>query len=348
MAMTAKALIAPTIAAANDDLQEETIEVRGMKFTRTQIEDGAIIDEHCDRIADAIAEDIYFERYQPENRVRDLNETADVVEALFDRLSDDPRGDALRKLGESGNCTHWLYHEEIVPAVEKVREEIHRKAEDLGWELNLGGEDNEFDWEIADLIRDKLEEDDKSKPTDMLSSCDRAEIAFVLMPRAKNIYPDDYCVASHKSWADWEHLGMDQGWLETLPRLGYTLGEYRRHSGNKHKREYPLSRYPRRRPVATLDEIRELVENACSNYFHFAIYAQVPLSQLLNIDLERPVVLSEYSLCTYSDSGTFHSVEYKQPIVLNPEDGIWKPFGKSGPSKWCGMVNSYYHANIRN
>ena len=348
MVLTAKMPTSEPLAHANDDT-EETIEVQGLTFTRRQIEDGSLYDEHCDRIADSIAENIWFERYQPENRVRDLAETAEVAEALFDRHSREPRNDALRKLGQYGNCTHWLCEEEIRPAVTSFREEIESKSDDLDWNTDFEMDEDEFDWALADLVQDKVLERDKSKSTDMLSSCDRVEVAFVFMPRAKNLYPDDYHVSSHKAWSDWEHLGIDQGLLEALPRLGYTLGEYRRHSGNRHKRHEALSHYPRRRPMATLDELQELVENACSSHFNFAIYAQVPLEQLLNTDLDRPVVLDQHSLSVFSGiSGTFHSLDQRGPVVLNPEDGIWRSFGKSGPSNWCGMSGRYHHADIRN
>lgn len=334
---------------ANDDRTPERIEANGLTFTQEQVEDGSLSDEQADRIVDHIAKDIYFERYQPENRVRDLAETAEVAEALFDRYSAEPRADALRKLGKYGNCTRWLYDEEIIPAVRSLREEIETQAEEMEWTPDFGTDEDEFDHEIAALVEDKVLEGDDSKPTDMLSSCDRVEVAFVFMPRAKNLYPDDYHVSSHKAWSDWEHLGINQGLLEALPRLGYTLGEYRRHSKNRHERDEPVSRHPRRRPLATLDELQELVENACSSYFNFAIYAQVPLARLLETDLDRPVVLDRHSLCVFSDnSGTFHSLDRKDPIVLNPEDGIWKAFGKSGPSDWCGLSSRYYHADIRN
>ena len=333
--------------AANDD-QDESIIVEKERFTRMQIEDGSLLDEHADRIADAIARDIYFERYQPENRVRDLNETAEVAEALFNRHSDTPRIDAFAKLGQYGNCTVWLNDEEIMPAVRGFMEEIVSNSEEKGWTPDFGEDEDQFAYEIANLVEEKVLGRDDSKPTDMLSSCDRVEVAFVLMPRARNVYPDDYYVSSHKSWADWEHLGINQGLLEVLPRLGYTLGQYRAHSKNRHERGEPVSRYPRRRPIATLDELMELVENACSSHFNFAIYAQVPLSQLLGIDFDRPVVLDRFSLCTYSTEGTFHSIEKREPLVLQPEDGIWKAFPKGGPSDWCGMSNRYYHADIRN
>jgi hypothetical protein len=348
--MTAAAVAtAIGVQPANDDTAPERIEANGLYFTREQVEDGSLSDGQADRIVDHIAKDIYFERYQPENRVRDLSETAEVAEALFDRYSAEPRADALRKLGQYGNCINWLYDEEIIPAVRSLREEIQSGAEEMEWMLDLGLDEDDFDHEIAACVEDRLNEKDHSTPTDMLSSCDRVEVAFVLMPRARNIYPDDYSVNSHKAWSDWEHLGIDQGLLEALPRLGYTLGEYRRHSKNRHERGEPLSRHPRRRPLATLDELQELVENACSSHFNFAIYAQVPLARLLETDLDRPVVLDRYSLCVFSDnSGTFHSIERGEPIVLNPEDGIWKAFGKSGPSNWCGLSNRYFQADIRN
>jgi len=335
--------------SANDDAPIERIEANGLTFTRQEIEDGSLQDEQIDRIVDHIAEGIYFERYQPENRVRDLVETSEIAEALFDRHSADPRGDAIRKLGEYGNCIRWLYDEEIIPAVRSLREEIQSAAEEMEWTPDFGPDEDDFDHEIAACVEDRLNEKDDSEPTDMLSSCDRVEVAFVFMPRARNTYPDDFYVSSHKAWSDWEHLGINQGLLEVLPRLGYTLGQYRKHSSNKHERDDPVSRHPRRRPLATLDEIRELVENACSSHFNFAIYAQVPLARLLETDLDRPVVLDRYSLCVFSsDSGTFHSIDRKEPIVLGPEDGIWKAFGKSGPSNWCGLSNRYFQADIRN
>ena len=330
---------------AND--LEEIMEAGGLKFTRQQIEDGGIIDEQGERIAAKIAESIYFTRYYQQNRVWDLSEGADIVEILFDRHDEYAHMKAMAKLAQYGEDTDWLFDEEIRPELKKLYNEIEEQCEELGWSPDLG-EEWEFECEIGDLVLDIVHEKDDSKPLDLLGTNDRVEVAFILMPNASNVYSDDYTVYSHKAWADWEHLSLSQGLLESLPRLGYSLTEYRNHSGNKHERDERVSAYRKRRPIATLDQIKELVENACSAYFHFAIYAQVPLKQLLNLDLKRPVVLSEYSLCTYSDSGTFFDLRVNQPIVLNPEDGIWKSFGSKGPSDWCGLSNRYYQANIRN
>jgi len=331
--------------AATSVPEEPTIEVKGIEFTKAQVESEDFLDDHGDSIAEKLAEDIYFSQFEAQNRVRALSENAPAAQAMFEAFRDNrnPIHAGIEALaGTVGSDDWYLYSEECLPAARKFLQELAEIADDEAWQHSAHIDDIET--ELADLIRQRVEEEDDSTPLDVLGSCDRVEIAFMF--QSPDCHWEDFMVASHKSWSEWNELSISQGLLHALPRLGYTLEEYRAHSGNEHEvyDEYPEA--AKQQPIATLDELEEIVDNACSGYFNFAIYAIVPLSQLLQIDLARPIRLSSYSVCSINaGSGTFHSVEKKRPIILKPQDGRFIAFEK-GPADWCGMVESYFHAEL--
>ena len=90
---------------------------------------------------------------------------------------------------------------------------------------------------------------------------------------------------------------------------------------------------------ASLNEVRRFARHH-RKYAHAVSFGGLPLLASASYD---------HSLSVFSGiSGTFHSLDQRGPVVLNPEDGIWRSFGKSGPSNWCGMSGRYHHADIRN
>lgn len=323
----------------------ETIQVKGLEFTKAQVEHEDFSDNEGECIAHQLKSEIYYHRYERENRVRDMSENARIAEAMFDahQRGDDTQAAAFAAFSAGYSDWGYLQHELCKPEVHGLLSDLIEQAEELGWEPAF--EIDEVEDEISDILREAVEDADKSTPLDALGSYDRVQIAFLFHdPKG---YASDYMVQSHRSWADWQELSISQGLLHALPRLGYTLGDYRKHSGNKHERndDYPM--IPKRQPLASLDQLQVLVDNACSSYFHFAIYAQVPLASLIRMDLRRPIRLDRYALSTINcNSGTFMDVTIDKPVILRPEDGVLRTFTDEGPHGWCGLSGNHYHAEI--
>lgn len=345
LAITSPPVASNTAIVANLPEPVETIEVSGLTFTKEQVEDPDFLENHGDRIAEKLAGNVYYSSYEPQNRVRDLSENAPVAEAMFEALRDggNPRDAAIRSL--AGNISGYDFYLEDICRDEarSFLRDLAEESDELEWDHSAHFDDIESD--LTSQISAIVQEDDDSTPLDLLGSCDHVEIAFVFM--ALDCYADDFMAASHKSWPEWKELSISQGLLHALPRMGYSLEDYRKHSGNEHEEYDEYEAIPKRPPLATLDEIEEIVDNACTGYFNFAVYAQVPLVQLIELDLSRPIRLSRYSLCTLnSGSGTFMSVEKDKPVILRPEDGRFIAFNSKGPSDWCGLYNVPFQADI--
>jgi len=331
----------------------DVITVEGIEITRAQAESEFLIDDKGDEIAEKIASNLYFTRYYRGNYSRSTEDNCEIVEKLFSNVMpaeiNQNRQEAINVLAQGGSCTEWFYHEEAYPAASNFIREFYDHCEEQEWTPGINDEDEAIE-ELASLIQEAADDKDDSQPLDLLCSSDRAEIGFIFMPNRKGLYQSEWCIENHRNYSDWENVSITPAFLEILARLGLTLTGYRKHSGNKNEQYEPGYRPAKRRtvPLVTYDELREMVENSCSNYFHIGIYAQVPVEGLLNLNFEKPIVLDKYSICSFSESGTFHEITKKAPLVIRPEDGVWYAFGKSGPSEWCGLVNSYFHSNIKN
>lgn len=342
-AVSARVAHAPAIDIGED---ADVIEIEGMTFTQDQVEAPTFLIDRASDIAAALAKDLYWTRYEPENRVRSFEETAAPAQAKIDAYmaGSDHRRAGLLALSKMGGGSDWYLHDEIVgPAVTNFLGEMQGEAESCGWRFEYDDDDEE---ELKTELRAILQDEDDSEPTDLLGSCDMVQLAFVLMP--KDGYFDDNLTWSHKSWSEWSELSLTEAFQKTLPRLGYTVEQYREHSKNDHELHDEPFGEPEtpRLPVATLDELQTLVDNACSQYFHFAIYANVRLDHFLELDLGRPIRLDSYAIATIGiANGTFMDERKKVPIVLRPDDGRWVAFEK-GPHEWCGLVGSYYNAEI--
>lgn len=334
-----------TASEIDDRCDQETIRVKDLEFTQAQVEDEGFGENEGERITDRLQKEIYYHRFTRENRVRSFGENALVAEAMFEahQRGDDHRSAAFRAFSQEYSDWDYLEYELCKPEVSSLLSDLTEQAEDLGWEPAF--DFDEAEESLTSMLREAVEDADQSTPIDALGSYDLVEIAFLFQDPTG--YGSDYMVESHRSWADWQDLSISQGLLHALPRLGYTLSDYRKHSGNKNNRsdDYPI--IARRQPLASLDQLKELVENACSSYFHFAIYAQVPLVSLVRLDLKRPIRLDRYALSTINcNSGTFMDITIDKPVILRPEDGVLRTFTGEGPRDWCGLSGNHYKAEI--
>src|SRR3546814_5225675 len=69
-------------------------------------------------------------------------------------------------------------------------------------------------------------------------------------------------------------------------------------------------------------ELEEIIDNSCAQYFLFALYAIIPVQELIDIDLKKPMTFSSAAVASYNPfSGTFHEVRVNRPITVTPKDG---------------------------
>jgi len=346
-------VMAPTSAPemiVAENANEESIKIEGMTFSRKEVESPRIIDDRLDEIAETLAKDLYYSRYYAENRVMDLNEINGIFEKMAEADSlEEMNSIGNRQIGQYGASIDSLEEYDVDPAIESFLRSLKDKAEEQDWTIGFEKETDEGDESIRDLREAMVEiclENDDSVPADMLGHCDRVEICFVFGPQTG--YFSDYEIDADR-YNDYDSLELTQGLLETLPRLGYTLTDYRKHSGNKNKRRDAISKTKKRSvPLITLDDFKEIVENTGSSNFHIGIYAQVALKDLLTIDFTKPIVLDKHSVCSINkNNGCFFDHHIKEPVIIKPQDGKWMGFdGNKGPSNWCGLSNSYYHAEV--
>lgn len=242
--------------------------------------------------------------------------------------------------GQSAEDTYHEEHESsVTSALETLSEALDEMRDD---DEDVPDMDLEA-WSeaVRDIMIDHMYENDDSSVMDMFGSWDYCEITFRLGGE------DD--VESQKKWADFDHLAINWSLQKALASLGYTIGDYRRMTGNRTKSN-GLGRVARRpQPLVTEDELRELVSEACSTHFNFVIYAMVPVQDLVTLDLTKPISLSNYSVASYdSMNGTFYDKSGRQAITIQPGEGhLEAPRGYS-PDGICGFVHSYYHSKIAN
>jgi hypothetical protein len=134
--------------------------------------------------------------------------------------------------------------------------------------------------------RNAAERDDSSV-ADLFASYDRCELLFRFSAER---WLDDALVFSHRPWPETSELAITANLQFALNNLGYTIGEFRKASGNRHPADRALPRHARRRraPIISHEQLAEIIDNACSTSFLFCLYAIVPIPDLIALDLSRP------------------------------------------------------------
>ncbi len=142
--------------------------------------------------------------------------------------------------------------------------------------LDAGGRDDGH--EILDAIRsgweDMAAERDDSCVGDLFASYDRCELLFRFSPHR---WLDDSLLHSHRPWPEFAELAVTENLQFVLGNLGYTIGQYRKASGNSHKAYTALPSLARRRPapIVSWEQVEELVDNACSTSFLVCLYPKI-------------------------------------------------------------------------
>jgi hypothetical protein len=110
--------------------------------------------------------------------------------------------------------------------------------------------------------RNAAERDDSSV-ADLFASYDRCELLFRFSAER---WLDDALVFSHRPWPETSELAITANLQFALNNLGYTIGEFRKASGNRHPADRALPRHARRRraPIISHEQLAEIIDNACS------------------------------------------------------------------------------------
>lgn len=211
--------------------------------------------------------------------------------------------------------------------------------------------DVEEEWEdsVYPAWRETASNNDDSKVTDLFASYDYCELLFRF---SEGEYVEDTMITSHRPWSEFSELAVTPDLQFALTNLGYTVSQYRAASKNRHEAWRPLApRRARRAPIVTLDQVEELVDNACSQYFHFYLFAIVPLTDVIALDLTKPITFEKAWVATANCySGTFHEVPANGPVTVNPTDGTLISGGHMAysPDSVCGLHTPHFHARARN
>ena len=213
------------------------------------------------------------------------------------------------------------------------------------------GRSSADDWleEVQSLWEDSAADRDDSSPLNLIASYDTCEILYALTPTASL---EDCLIQSHKPWSEPSELAITPELQYALNQIGYTIGDFRANSGNRHEAFSRLTPGRRRRqPLVTYTDLASLIENSCSSMFNFFLFAIVPLDQLIPLDLSKPFTIDPCWLSTMNPmSGTFFDVPLAAPITLEPGDG----FLLSGsdvaysPDNICGLHRPHYASRIAN
>ena len=203
--------------------------------------------------------------------------------------------------------------------------------------------------EIRPLWEDRAADADTSRVTDLFSSWDTCEILFQLTPTR---CAEDNLIQSHRSWSEPSELAITSELQYALNQIGYTVSEFRKLARNKHEAYSPLAATRRRRdPIVDWPKLSSTIENACSSMFGFYLFAIAPLTDLIKLDLTKPITFSPCWLATMNPfSGTFHDEPCATPVTVSPTDGVLISGAdvSYSPDEVCGLHRPHYHGRITN
>ena len=102
--------------------------------------------------------------------------------------------------------------------------------------------------------------------------------------------------------------------------------------------------------LVTPQQLQDLILEAPSSYFHFCLYAQVPIEDLLNLDVNAPLTIRNAHIANYDlFNGCFYEAACLGDVTVSPEDGQLHAIGGwYSPSKICDFDNTFYYGNIAN
>ncbi|QAY80326.1 hypothetical protein [Sphingosinicella sp. BN140058] len=337
---------------------KELLEVENIRISIAEIEspDLFLQTDRGEGFVKDLCNDLYYSRYSRYSNdgpmsLKQGNELAAMIlEAKAAPLTEDGPSDpveaAIARFFRFGEETDDFWYGSGRSEVETIVQKLADAIEEL--EIDVALDVDDWVSALEDPVCQLLADEDDSEASDLLGSYDKCEVNFFLIPQG---YVLDQMVRSHKPWPDFAHLGVGPELQHALSSLGYTVAEYRRMSGNGRENDEPLLHGLKKRsePLVTPTELKELVENACSDYFAFSLYAVISIQDLIKLDLTKPITFSQAAISvSHPYSGTFYDTIKKHPITVLPrEGGLFANVGYS-PADSCGLYTPAYAASLSN
>ena len=283
-----------------------------------------------------------FDRCQRSNwTLKQMNElAARVIDAKYAHA--DPCDVVASWMGPNSPSDIW--YNEIRPDLSDYIEDRMGQAA----AKNPTAAADEWTDAIYDRWAELVQRQDTSTCDDMLSSQDFCEVVFTF---TRSYFEDDY-IWSHRSWSEPKELAITPELQFALSKIGYSVTDFRKLSGNRHDAQSTLSRTMRnKRRILEWAGLESVIENACTSNFIMGVFAIVPVADILKIDVTSPMTFDKAWVCTLNPhSGTFHDEPATGQVTVDPADGQLKSgahFAYS-PDEICGFVTRHYHTTLRN
>lgn len=296
----------------------------------------------ADWIEDTIGT-IYYNRWYRDNsgpyELKTMNcISRKIIKAKYEKLEEYEIEEIIEE--ELGSCQdaydsyYDCYHDIMGKEIDNISYELDDLRDSL---KDIPSLDKEKWVEcVKDYIVEKMEEKDDSSVKDMFGSYDKCEIIIRL----------------HEDQISMDRDGpvIDKNLQQALASIGYTVQEYRKHSGNKQKSWSKLGRYKiRPENIITLNELDELVAESCASTFALVLYAVVPITDIIKLDVNKPIGISNFAIASYNQfSGTFYDIHKNFSLLIKPyEMTLESPTGYT-PDHICGLHLPAYYAEINN
>lgn len=147
-----------------------------------------------------------------------------------------------------------------------------------------------------------------------------------------------------------------------LAKLGWTTSQWRDHTKSKMASHLSGTRPARgtghsfagdnsgsKGPLISLEKLVEIIENGCTNYFGIVLYGIVPLQDLIDLDLSRPMAFERAHIAVYNAyAGTFMDTNGPEGriVVEHGVDGKLNGNLGASPAEFCGLATSYYETRL--
>lgn len=292
-----------------------------------------------------IADGHYYTGYERSSEGLGLKDATKMADRILDAIA---KGENPRWVIDPGHRCHQSVSMYLLYADDDRKgliEAIGEECESLGIEFD----DDEWRDALEIDLEERLIEGDKSSAADMLSSHDVAEIAFTFSGGFK--YAEDSMASARRNTSRFGEMCIDEALQVNLSGVGYSIADYRKMTGDRTEGER-LQRGLRKRrdPLLSPKQLASLIDNACTSYFSIGLYAMVPVSDLLDLDLTKPLTFSRATVCSYNNSsGTFHQETQVHDVTVAPRHGRLLAITGYGPNEVCGGLSTHhYEGRLKN